>query len=259
MNAAVVILARNDSVRLPRKSMRQIAGKSVLQHQIERLVTSREAPHVVLATTPLSSDDELCRLAVAAGIDCFRGDAEDVVLRMVQAAHRYSLDFLAVVGGDKLFCEGALVDAEIAEYRRNPADFIRIANLPFDTSPFGVTTEALRKVMEIKAGSSDGWERYLVDTRQFRVSYMPASDPAIEGPQLRLELDYPEDLELFAKVYDRLYRNGKQPPLRDVVRLLTVDEPELAKINESAVSKWQHNRDHVPLVTRDGARSINPS
>ena len=252
MKAAVVILARNDSIRLPRKSMRRIAGKPVLQHQIERLATSRHASQLILATTHLPSDDELCRLAQAAGIDCLRGDPEDVVRRMVQVADRYSLDFAAVVGGDKLFCEGQLVDAEVTEYRRSRADYIRIANLPFDTSPFGVTSDALRRVMEIKAGSTDGWERYLYHTGEFRVSYIPASDPALEAPHLRLELDYPEDLELFTKVYDRLYRDGRQPPLRDVVRLLTVDDPDLAQINKSADSKWRNNRDQVPIRIRDG-------
>lgn len=255
--SAVVILARTDSTRLSRKSLRKIAGKSILEHQIERLVTTRRAARVILATTALAEDDELCRLAETCGVDCFRGDEEDVVLRLLQAADRFEMDFLAVLGGDNMFCEGALVDAVIAEFERDPADFIRIAKLPFDSSPFGVKVEALRDVMTMKAGSTDGWERYFLDTGRFRVSHIPANDPATECPNLRLELDYPEDLELFTKVYDRLYRDGRQPSLRDVVRLLAVDEPELAEINRTAAERWQQNRDQTPLQVKNGEPQEN--
>ena len=250
VRAAVVILARTDSTRLSRKSLRRIAGKSILEHQLERLSTNREADRFVLATTTEAADDELCRVAAASGIDCFRGEREDVVLRLIHLADRFELDYLALINGDNLFCEGWLVDAVIAEFRRNPADLIRIGRQPFDPSPLGLRVEALRQVMGIKAGSTDGWERYMTDTGRFRVYDIPLNDPQIDGVYVRLDLDYPEDLELYETVYDRLYRERRQPPLKDVIRLLTVDEPELTEINSSATRKWQENRARVPLVVK---------
>ena len=249
IKSGIVVLARCESTRLPGKSLREIAGKSVFEHQIERLSTSA-VDHFVLATTPAAADDELCRTATANGIECFRGEPDDVVLRLVQVADRFELDFVALVNGDNLFCEGSLIDAVVTEFNRNPADFIRIGRQPFDPSPLGVSTRALRKVMEIKAGSTDGWDRYLTETGQFQVSDIPLHDPDLDKTYVRLDLDYPEDLELFRAVYDRLYRDGRQPALKDVVRLLTVDEPELVQINGSAAEKWHQNRDRVPVVLK---------
>ena len=252
IQSGIVVLARCTSVRLPRKSLREIAGKSVFEHQIERLSTSRAGDHFVLATTPAAADDELCRIATANGVECFRGEPEDEVLRLLQVADHFGLDFVVLVNGDNLFCEGTMVDAVIGEFKRNPADLIRIGRQPFDPSPYGLNTRALRKVMEIKDSSSstDGWGRYLTDTGLFDVLDLPVRDPELDKTYIRLDLDYPEDLELFRAVYDRLYRDGRQPALKDVVRLLTVDEPELVQINGSAAEKWHQNRDRVPVVLK---------
>lgn len=250
IRSGIVVLARSTSARLPRKQLREIAGKSVFEHQIERLSSSCTVDHFVLATTPAAADDELCRIATANGIECFRGEPDDVVLRLMQVADRFELDFVAVVNGDALFCDGSLVDAVVTEFSRKPADLIRIGRQPFDPSPLGVSTRALRKVMEIKAGSTDGWERYLTDTGQFKVSDIPLHDPELDKTYVRLDLDYPEDLELYRAIYDRLYRDGRQPALNDVIRLLTVDEPELVQINSSATEKWHQNRASVPVVLK---------
>ena len=249
-NSGIVMLARSASIRLPRKSLQTIADRTVLEHQIERLSTSKKGGPFVLATTQKAEDDELCRIAATKGIECFRGEEEDVVLRLIQVARQFALDFIALVNGDNLFCEGWLIDSVVTEFNRNPADLIRIGKQPFDPSPLGVSVKALRKVMEIKAGSTDGWDRYVTDTGQFRVYDIPLDDATLDGTYVRLDLDYPEDLELFRAVYDRLYRDGRQPTVKEVIRLLTIDEPELVSINSTAVEKWHENRDRVPVVTK---------
>ena len=248
--SGIVMLARSASVRLPRKSLQTIADRTVLEHQIERLSTSKTGEPFVLATTQKAEDDELCRIAATNGIECFRGEADDVVLRLIQVARRFALDFIALVNGDNLFCEGWLIDSVVTEFNRNPADLIRIGKQPFDPSPLGVSVQALRKVMEIKAGSTDGWDRYVTDTGRFRVYDIPFDDPTLDSKYVRLDLDYPEDLELFRAVYDRLYHDGRQPTLKEVIRLLTIDEPELVSINSTAIEKWHGNRDRVPVVTK---------
>lgn len=90
----------------------------------------------------------------------------------------------------------------------------------------------------------------MTDTGHFRVFDIPLNAPEIDDIYARLDLDYPEDLELYEAVYARLYRNGRQPSLTEVIRLLTVDEPELAEINSYATEKWHENRGRVPLVVK---------
>ena len=252
VSAGVVILARTGSVRLPQKSLLPLQGKPVIEHQIERLKAAKLPKVLALATTTLPEDEALCEIAQRCGIDYFQGAEHDVVERMVQAADHYDIEFVASIGGDNVFCDGELVDVVVSEYATNPADYIRVANMPFDTTPYGASVSALRHILEIKEGEdTDGWERYLKDTGLFRTVEVQLNDPALEHPELRLDIDYPEDFELMKAVYDRLYTPGSQPLLRDVIHLLVDGEPSLASINKTAQEDWERVREQTPLSLKD--------
>jgi spore coat polysaccharide biosynthesis protein SpsF (cytidylyltransferase family) len=144
----------------------------------------------------------------------------------------------------------------ITEYERRRADFIQIAGLPFGTTPFGVSVSGLRRVLEIKASEySDGWERYLTDTGLFATNTLEISEPLLRHPEVRLDLDYVEDLELVRAIYQRLYQPGTVPGLRSVMRLLLEQEPALASLNRAAHERWLENRAAMPLTLRFGDSS----
>ncbi len=251
-HAGIILLARLGSTRLPGKSLLPVCGRPVIAHQIDRLRLSRRSERLVLATTTLVSDDPLEAAARSAGIDCFRGSVNDVVLRLADAASAHGLDFIAVVGGDDVFCEGESIDRVIEHNALHPSDFITIEGLPFGTTPFGVATSALRRVLQIKPGEyTDGWERYLTDTGLFRTASLAVDDPALAHPELRLDLDYDEDFALVEAIYQRLYTPGSVPDLRRIVRLLTKEEPALALINRVAHERWIANRKSMPLPLRE--------
>jgi spore coat polysaccharide biosynthesis protein SpsF len=249
---ALFLLARTRSTRLPGKSLLPLRGRPVIEHQIERLRPARVTVFA-LATTELPEDDPLAAIAERSGIACFRGATHDVVKRLADAATRYDVDVAACLGGDDVFCEPELVDAVIAEHARTGADFVTIADVPFGTTPFGVTAAGLRRVLDIKDGEfTDGWERYFTDTGLFQTRALRLADPALDHPHLRLDLDYPEDFALIEAIYDRLYDGAGQPPLRAVVDLLTRREPNLAQLNRSAHEEWQRTRAAAPLNLRRG-------
>lgn len=255
--AGLALLARTGSIRLPQKSLLEVCGRSVLAHQIDRLKLSRRARPLVLATSTLPGDEALCAIARAAGIETFQGAIHDVVQRLSDVADRFQLEFLAVAGGDDVFCEGEFVDAVITEYEQKKADFIMIEGLPFGTTPFGVSTGGLRRVLEIRADdNTDGWERFFTDTGFFRIATIKVSEPLLCHPEIRLDLDYPEDFELVKAIYQRLYQPGQVPTLRRVLRLLLEEDPTLAQINRAAHEKSLKNRATVwpPLRLKEGIR-----
>lgn len=231
--------------------MLSLHGKPVIEHQIKRLKPAVLPNIFALATTILPEDEVLCEVARRCDIESFRGSVGDVVERLLRAAQHYQVEFIACVGGDDVFSEAELVDAVIAGYADSRADFITISNLPFGATPFGVTARALERVLEIKgSGSTDGWERYLTETGLFRTEVLHLNDPELDYPNLRLDLDYPEDFELMKAVYDRLYQPGCSPSLREVVRLLVRDEPSLVELNREAHQKWLATRAKIPLHVR---------
>lgn len=245
------LVARTGSTRLPCKSMLQIQGKPMIEHQIERLKPARLPSVFALATTTLPEDEALCEVAQRCRIECFQGSIHDVVERLVRAAEHYGVEFVTCVGGDDVFCEAELVDAVIVEYTRDKADFITIADVPFGATPFGVTRSGIKTVLDIKGdASTDGWERYFTDTGFFCTKTVRLNDSTLNYPDLRLDLDYPEDYELIQAIYKRLYLSGRPPSLREVVRLLTKDEPALVEINRAVHQKWLEVRAKQALTLR---------
>lgn len=238
----VTLLARTGSSRLPGKSLLDLCGRPVLAHQLDRLKLSRRAERIGLATTTLIEDDALCDVAHAAAIEVFRGAPNDVLRRLGDAADVFRLGFLVVAGGDDVMCEGELIDEVIAHYEHTGDDFITMDGLPFGTAPFGLTVDSLRRVLAIRADeASDGWERFFTETGLFKVSSFVSADRELHHPEIRLDLDYPEDYELLQAIYGRLY-DGDVPSLRRVLRLLVDEEPALAAINRPAHEKWLKNR-----------------
>ena len=94
MRTAVTITVRMKSKRLPRKALKGIVGKPLIEHLIERVKTAKLADTVILCTSVNSQDDELAVVAEKNGIDLFRGDEVDVLKRLYGAAKKYNIDFI---------------------------------------------------------------------------------------------------------------------------------------------------------------------
>jgi spore coat polysaccharide biosynthesis protein SpsF len=69
------------------------------------------------------------------------------------------------------------------------------------------------------------------------VKYLEPEDENLKKPEIRITLDYPEDLELVKKVYDRLYVAGKVFTLKEILELFD-REPLLQEINRAVQEKY---------------------
>lgn len=260
VNAAVFLSARNKSTRLKRKELVPIQGRAAIELLMERLKTVTAADRIVLCTSTHPDDAVLCELARRWGIETFRGDPEDKLARYEAAAERYGVDFAVVVDGDDLLCDPPHIDAIIVAYGETGADFIIVAGLPLGCTGFGVSREALEKICQLKAETdTEVWGPYFTETGLFRTLELPVRDPRLHRPDLRMTLDYPEDLRFFEAVFERLYRPGHVFSLREVIDLVE-REPWIAEINRGVQAQYESNlRKAAPLRLRNvrgGAASL---
>ena len=77
MKIVASIQIRMGSSRLPGKALKEIAGKSLLEWQIERLKRSLLIDEIVVATTLKPQDDVLEQEAERLDVSCFRGSEDD--------------------------------------------------------------------------------------------------------------------------------------------------------------------------------------
>ncbi len=246
-----IIQARMGSSRLPGKVLLDIAGKTMIQHVIERTRRARRLDAVVVATTTDASDDPIAAFAASMGVPCTRGSLHDVLDRYDQAAKAYDADVVVRITADCPAIDPGLIDQTVETLLMGGYDLV--ANRlppPFGRSfPIGLDVEACtfaalehawkeatqpfqrEHVMPFlyEGLTLPGLDRLLaagISPRGFRVAqlnHIPAYG------NLRWTVDTPEDLDFMRQVFARL---SAEPEFTwyDVLRLVQT-QPELANIN----------------------------
>lgn len=204
--AISIIQARMSSSRLPGKVLLPLGGKPVLDHVVDRC---REfSSFVAVCTSVDASDDVLAAHCEQIGVLCVRGDLDDVFSRFrATLAHPQippSRWFYRVTA------DCPLVSTELAKLLVDAArDGLEYLGVAADTVPLGISAELVRRESfeKIDMQSLDAAEREHVTLRLYESSgarrcLRIAVPPHLQGPELRLTVDYPEDLALLRRLFD---------------------------------------------------------
>jgi spore coat polysaccharide biosynthesis protein SpsF len=232
---AIFITVRSDSKRLPKKALIEINGKPTIEYVIEK--AKQTGYPVILCTTELENDDVLCDIAIENGILFYRGSIEDKLERWRGAAELYEVDFFVTFDGDDLLCDPELAELAFEQYDEKGADFIEGLNVPCGAFTYGIKVEALNKVCEIK-GTSDTemMMTYFLDTGLFNTESLMNVPKELQRPEIRLTLDYEDDLKFFKTIFDNL----EKPTLREVLRFID-QNPEVV-VNKHCHELWAANQ-----------------
>lgn len=250
----ILVSIRNTSSRLPGKCLVDIAGRPAVHRLVEHLGAAREADVVIVATSSEPADDPLEAAARSLGVPCFRG-AVDKLVRYAQAADELGAEFVVTVDGDDVLADPGQIDRLFACYRESvavdqPVDYAIVDELPVGATGFGMRVEAVRRVLELRADADrELLAAYFTDTGLFEVRRLQPDDERLRRPDLRLTLDYAEDLEVFRRIFEHF---GEQPfGLGQVVAFLDAN-PEVAALNQDAQRRYEANiaAKTTPVVLR---------
>ena len=215
------------SARLPGKVLREIAGKPLLAHVLDRVRAVANADLVVLATSTEPSDDPVAELARALGVPVHRGPLDDVARRFLGAVDEHGLDACARVCADSPLIDPAVVEAAIADFRRGDVDLVT-NTYPQRTAPHGqsvevISADALRTAIERQRRKADREHvtPYLYShPNVFRIrNFMPEGDAWAESTAVDLE----EDLARVEAILLESVRSGSQLRTSDLLRLAGQD------------------------------------
>ena len=219
MTVRAVIQARMLSSRFRGKSLISVAGKPLLARVLERIEAMDCIDEICVATTREAADEPIAALADRRGVQCIRGDHEDVLLRYIQATESLDDDDVIV----RFTADNPLYDPQRAErlfqlHREGDWDYTHIDGLSHMVPEF-IRVGALR---QIERETSDSFDRehvtpYLRKKKgTFRVQTLP-SDFAGLRPDLdrHLTIDRQEDLERFEEMLIRLEKPDQVVSLDD--------------------------------------------
>jgi glutamate-1-semialdehyde 2,1-aminomutase len=139
MRVVAIVQARMSSSRLPKKVMKTVVGKTVIQLLLERLSLSKRLDEIVVATSTESSDDALVEHLKKISVKYFRGSEADVLSRFMGAAETYSADVIVRITGDCPLVDSNLVDFCIDKFCASSCDYL--SNIDPPSFPDGLDVE----------------------------------------------------------------------------------------------------------------------
>jgi len=143
MKVLAIVQARTGSSRLPKKVMKQLEGRSVIEILLSRLKKSMRIDHIILATSNLVRDDLLANHVKDIGFDVYRGSEKNVLNRFFEASKLYDVDLIVRVTGDCPIIQSSVVDEMIDIFKSSNVDYI--SNIDPPTFPDGLDVEIFTK------------------------------------------------------------------------------------------------------------------
>lgn len=242
MKVVCIMQARTGSTRLPGKVLKIICGKTVLEHDIDRLKRVKNIDEIVIATTTLEKDDILTEEANRLGVKYFRGSENDVLSRYYYAAKENVADIIVRVTSDCPLIDSEVTEKIIQYYVDNKNKYDYVSNTINRTYPRGLDTEAfsfnaLEKAFNEAVSSRDREHvtPYIWDNPAVFRLFQYKND--IDYSNLRWTLDTTEDYELINRIYSSLYPfKGNQFNMNDIIELYNAF-PVLREINKNIEQK----------------------
>jgi spore coat polysaccharide biosynthesis protein SpsF len=250
MTIIASIQARTGSTRLPGKVLKPIAGKPMLQWQIERIRKSRHIDNLVVATSTNASDDAIAALCQNIGVDCFRGSEEDVLGRVAGLITAYPCDYHVEFCGDSPLISAEIIDSLIGIFLKNKEVYDAVCNSLTTTYPPGQEVIIYRAELLLQANDriqpSDPLREHcgIHVTKNASLCVRNIEAPAeYHYPELYMEVDTENDLFVISKVFEHFEKIGQADfTLKDIIGFFA-SHPELASHNQAEIRRWKTFRE----------------
>jgi len=240
----VIVEARMTSTRLPGKILLESAGRPLLELMIERLKHFSLINDIIIATTTNISDNTIEDLANRNDVLCFRGSENDVLGRVLNAAHKFNTNIIVQITGDMVLTDKIISEKVINFFLNNQNDFDFVSN---DASlyndnykqsfPNGFNTKVYTTALLAKVANETNHpvdrehvvNYILKNYKNYRIHNFEAEN-SYRRTDLRLTLDYPEDYKVINCIYEALYPINPNFTALDIFNFLD-ENPDIKKIN----------------------------
>lgn len=240
-NIIVIIQARMGSTRLPGKILKDIEGKSMLWHVVNRVRYSKNINKIIIATTINKDDDKVEDFCKTHNIAFYRGSENDVLDRYYQTAKLWDADIIVRITSDCPLIDPEVIDKVICSYLKNKHNFNGASNIVKRTYPRGLDTEVIsfNTLERVWKEAKKNYQREHVTAfiyergRMFKL-YSVKNDKDLS--HYRWTVDEEKDLKFVREIYKLLYLEEKIFLMKDILNLLE-RKPFLRDINKDVGQK----------------------
>ena len=202
------IEARMGSSRLPGKTLTALfGGKPLLAWVVRRFRQCRSLENVVVATTVEAGDDPIADWCNENGVPVFRGSEEDVLDRVVGAALHHGAEAIVQMGADSAYLDFELIDQLVEKYESANVEYVcNDLSLTYPLGIYGHVVNVARlaelnRRLDLSRSDRADVVRYIWEHPSSYTILNVEAVSELRCPEMRLTIDYPEDLEQARAVY----------------------------------------------------------
>ena len=239
-----LVTARSTSSRLPRKALCSLADGVTTIQVVLRRARLVGCP-VLLATTDDTTDDELAALAMEEGFGCFRGALKNKIRRWKDCFEANGIDEALLVDGDDPTFDYR-VGARALDLLREGADLVvSPPDMIAGYFTYGLSRNGIETLADLAPDREAEMDVITEVLKRSGLEAVPVPAlPEETGPQdVRLTIDYPEDLDFYRELYSRVDYLATSPEI-----VMTARAAGLQGIN------WHRQQDYLDNQERLNAK-----
>jgi N,N'-diacetyllegionaminate synthase len=227
------------SSRLKKKAILPIAGVPSVERCLQNCLRFPHAGVVVLATSTLEDDAILKDYTLGGKVKFWRGEPDDVIMRYLGACEEYGVNVVIRVTADCPVVSPEIAEHLLLSHFETGADYTGPNKYAVGSNSEIYNVSALRRVIDL-LGQAD-YSEYMTwymrnNPHVFKVNIVDLPSEYIRD--YRLTLDYPEDLEMFERLFTSLEVKRMVPNIMNVFKILD-SNPNIAMINKHLTLKYQ--------------------
>jgi spore coat polysaccharide biosynthesis protein SpsF len=246
MRKLVACLAcRSQGTRLYGKPLQNLdieARINILEYMISSVKTYASVSDIVLGISEGQDNIIYKEIAQRNGVDYLVGSEEDVLQRLIQCCEKAGGTDIFRLTTESPFTVFELVDEVWEAHVSKGNDLTALDNLPLGSGFEIIKLDAYKRSWELGEDKhrSELCSLYIREHKQdfkFELVNLPKE---LLRPDIRLTIDYPEDLILCRAIYKNFKNQAPRIPVLDIIKYLD-SNPELKKVVEPYVAKGLSN------------------
>jgi len=226
------LACRNRSTRLYAKPLQLLGHQTILEHLVERIRRIKRLDQILLAISDGEENRVYIEYANRLGLEYVFGDEKDMQGRLILAGDKAQASVILRITTECPFPYVENIEALLDRHLAENADLTVCEGLPEGTYSEIISLEALKRAH--KEGEdrhrSEYSTLYLCEhPEKFRLLRVTAP-PHLHRPDIRLTVDYPEDLIVCRAVVEALGPSGRYFSLEEIIAYMDA-HPALKAVN----------------------------
>lgn len=245
-NLYAIIQARMTSTRLPKKVLKEINGKPMLDYVINQTLSSQFIKNIIIATTLEKEDLKIVDYCKRNNLKYFQGSKTDLLDRYYKCAKKFKCNTIVRITSDCPLIDPKVIDKVIKKFLNNSYDYVSNNIEKIDGKwenatcnfPQGMTVEISSfKVLEKawKESKKHSEREHVFPYIQFNPKLFKISNVKMRKDisNIRCTVDKINDLKFVRKIFEKI-GNDKIITIKDIVKIIEKN-PKLILINNDTI------------------------